>query len=84
MMNSSRSRGPEEKSHGISKGDRISLSELGRSHHPRYTGREGTVIGYSVYPSSLRIIWDELRTPVAIHRNYLQRVEEASSVADGN
>jgi hypothetical protein len=67
----------------VSKGSRVSLSEFGRSCHPRISDKKGTVVGQTQYPNSLRIIWDGSRWPVTIHRDYLQLLKEEVSNADG-
>jgi hypothetical protein len=59
----------------LAKGTRIQLSELGIIRTPEYAGRQGMVVGHTKFPNALRILWDHLRTPVAIHRDYLQSLE---------
>lgn len=56
------------------KGDRIRLSELGLSRHPHYAEREGTVVGWCVNPSGIRILWDGTGSPIAMYRDYLRPV----------
>jgi len=67
----------------LSKGDRVQLSELGCSRHPRDTKKIGTIVGNSQYPNSLRIAWDGSRWPVAVHREYLELLKDEISNADG-
>jgi hypothetical protein len=66
----------------LSEGDRVHLSELGRSRHHRDTKKKGTIVGRTQYPNSLRIVWDGSRWPIAVHRNYLQLLNEEVSNAD--
>jgi hypothetical protein len=75
-MSLSRSKSNEEEAPRFSKGDRVHLSELGRSRHPRDSEKKGTIVGQPQYPNGLRIIWDGSRCPVTIHRDYLQLLEE--------
>lgn len=82
-MNSYQSELNEDDARTLSKGDRVHLSELGCSRHPRDTEKKGTIVGNSQYPNSLRIVWDGSRWPVAIHRDYLQLLREEISKADG-
>jgi hypothetical protein len=82
-MSSFRSELNEGEAQRFSKGSRVSLSELGRSHHPRNPEKKGTIVGRTQYPNSLRIIWDGSRWPVTIHRDYLQFLKDEVLNADG-
>jgi hypothetical protein len=82
-MNFARANDREEKARRPSKGDRVHLSELGCARHPRNSGKEGTVVGHTQYPNSLRIVWDGSRWPITMHRDYLQLAGEDVSYADG-
>jgi hypothetical protein len=73
----------EDQALQLSKGDRVQLSELGCSRHPRNTKKIGTIVGNSHYPNSLRIVWDGSRWPVAVHREYLELLKDEVSNADG-
>ena len=81
-MNSSYSE-LDEDARQLSKGDRVHLSELGCSRHPRDSQKRGTIVGPTQYPNSLRVIWDGSRWPIPIHRDYLQLLKEEISNADG-
>lgn len=84
QMNSRRQSEPsEDQVLQLSKGDRVQLSELGCSRHPRNTNRIGTIVGNSQYPNGLRIVWDGTRWPVAVHREYLELLKDEISNADG-
>jgi len=82
-MNPSRSKSNEDDAIEFSIGDRVDLSELGRSRHPRDKEKKGTIVGQTLYPNSVRIIWDGSRWPVAVHRDYLQLLKEEISNVDG-
>jgi hypothetical protein len=73
----------EDQALRLSKGDRVQLSELGCSRHPRNTKKIGTIVGNSQDPNSLRIVWDGSRWPVAVHREYLELLKDEISNADG-
>jgi hypothetical protein len=60
----------------LSKGDRVHLSELGCSRHPRDSDKKSTIVGQTRYPNSLRTIWDGSRSPVTMHKDYLQFLKE--------
>jgi hypothetical protein len=81
-VNSSRPKSNEDDALKLSEGDRVHLSELGRSRHHRDTKKKGTIVGRTQYPNSLRIVWDGSRWPIAVHRNYLQLLNEEVSNAD--
>jgi hypothetical protein len=63
----------------LKQGDRVRLSELGLSRHPRYAGREARVIGACKNPSGVRVVWEKSRTPVAMHRSFLQPLDGRAS-----
>jgi hypothetical protein len=67
----------------LSKGDRVQLSELGCSRHPRNSSKIGTIVGNSQYPNGLRIVWDGSRWPIAVHREYLELIKDEISNAYG-
>jgi hypothetical protein len=84
QMNSRRqSETSEDQALQLSKGDRVQLSELGCSRHPRNTKKIGTIVGNSQYPNGLRIVWDGSRWPVAVHREYLEPLKVEISNVDG-
>jgi hypothetical protein len=81
-VNSSHPKSNEDDALKLSEGDRVHLSELGRSRHPRDTEKKGTIVGPTQYPNSLRIVWDGSHWPIAVHRDYLQLLNEEVSNAD--
>lgn len=54
-------------------GDRVRMSALGLQRHPKFSGREGLVVGMGS-PNSLRVKFDGLVTAQAIYRDYLVKV----------
>jgi hypothetical protein len=66
---------PEHDKQSLKQGDRVRLSELGMSRHPRYAGREARVVGGCKHPSGIRVVWEKTRTPVAMHNSFLQLIE---------
>lgn len=52
-------------------GERVRLSELGRSRHPRMPDVLGTVASGSSSPNSVSVLFDGRRSPVLPHRTYL-------------
>jgi hypothetical protein len=65
----------------LKQGDRVRLSELGMSRHPRYAGREARVVGGCKHPSGIRVVWEKTRTPVAMHKSFLQPLETAANAS---
>src|SRR5450755_1654412 len=74
QMNSRRqSETSEDEALPLSKGDRVQLSELGCSRHPRNTNKNGTIVGNSqLYANTVRLIWDGSRWPIVMHKEYLK------------
>jgi hypothetical protein len=68
-----------EQARPLREGDRVRLSEVGMSRYPRYAGREAQVVGGCRNPGSIRVVWEESRTPVAMHRSLLQPLDSAAS-----
>jgi len=56
-------------------GDRVRLSALGRNRHPKMLDVPGTVVKPTNSPSSIGVLFDGRRTPVRMHRAYLDRCE---------
>jgi hypothetical protein len=54
-------------------GDRIRLSELGRSRMTRIRSTTGKVVGFGRSETILRIVFDGSSYPVSIHSTYLER-----------
>jgi hypothetical protein len=66
---------PEDDKPPLMQGDRVRLSELGMSRYPRYAGREARVLGGCKNPSGIRVVWEQSRTAVAMHKSFLQLLE---------
>jgi hypothetical protein len=66
---------PEDDKPPLRQGDRVRLSELGMSRYPRYAGREARVLGGCKNPSGIRVVWEQSRTAVAMHKSFLQLLE---------
>ncbi len=55
-------------------GDRVTMSNVGRHRHPGYADLEGTIVGRSAYPSSVRVKFDCRKQVETFHRDYLELV----------
>jgi len=56
-------------------GTRFKLSKLGEARNPRLEkGAEGTIVGGSRYKSSLRVVIDGRKTPLSMHRDYIEPI----------
>lgn len=53
-------------------GDRVRLSELGRTRYP-HMSKSGTVVGYSNYATSVRIQFDGRQHCTLIHTSYVDK-----------
>ena len=56
----------------FSLGDRVRLSALGATRCPRLAGKTGTVVGRSIYVSSVAVLLDGNKSPRTIHGAYLE------------
>ena len=56
----------------LAPGDRVRMSMLGVERHPKYQGREGTIVGMGS-PNSFRVKFDDLVTIQGIYRDYLEK-----------
>ena len=65
----------------IRPGNRVTMSKLGRRRHPRYAGLEGTIVGRSAYPSSVRVKFEGRIQVETFHRDYLELVESSDARA---
>jgi hypothetical protein len=57
--------------HGFKVGDRVRLSELGRSRSWRMPDVAGKVIGFSGRATSVKVIFKGRTTPTTLHVSYL-------------
>lgn len=58
----------------ITIGARVKLSPLGATRCPRLADKEGVIVGAGRYQSTVRIIFDGLKSPTSLHRNYVELV----------
>jgi hypothetical protein len=63
---------------------RIRMSALGAARCPNLAGREGVVVGAGRYHSTVRVLFDDFRSPTSLHRTYIEPVagKEGSSSPD--
>jgi hypothetical protein len=55
-------------------GDRVQISALGASRCPRIADKTGTIVGRSVYVSCARVLLDGNKSPITVHRDYLEAI----------
>jgi hypothetical protein len=55
-------------------GARCRMSSLGLARNQRFAGKEGTVVGNSRLNSSVRVLFDGRKTPISLHRDYIEIV----------
>jgi hypothetical protein len=58
----------------ISKGARFRMSVLGAARNPRLAEKEGTIVGSSRLNSSLRVLFDGRKSPMSLHRDYIEQI----------
>jgi hypothetical protein len=57
------------------------MSALGAVRCPKFAGREGVIIGYGRYRSTVRIMFDGFKSPISLHSTYVEPVVEEESVS---
>jgi hypothetical protein len=64
--------------HTLRLGDRVCLSQLGKARVRRPTTETGTVVGVvgNHNPSTVRVLFDGLKTVKSIHRTYIVPLRE--------
>lgn len=57
------------------------MSALGATRCPNLAGREGVIVGSGRYRSTVRVIFDDFKSPTSLHSTYIEPVgeEERSS-----
>lgn len=55
---------------------RFKMSALGAARCPRLAERQGVIIGAGRYLSSVRVIFDGFKSPMSLHRDYVELVTE--------
>ena len=58
----------------ITKGIRVKLSPLGAARWPRLADKERVIVGAGQYQSTVRIIFDGLKSPTSLHRDYVEPI----------
>jgi hypothetical protein len=56
----------------IAIGARFRMSALGAARSPRLAKKEGTIVGASRINSSLRVLLDGSKSPISLHRDYVE------------
>jgi len=75
---------PPEERLGLLPQTRVRMSALGAVRCPNLAGKEGVVVGAGRYRSTVRVMFDDFRSPTSLHRTYIEPVagEESSSSRD--
>ena len=55
-------------------GARFRMSALGAARNPRLADKEGTIVGGSRLNSSLRVLFDGRKSPMSLHRDYIEQI----------
>lgn len=55
-------------------GARFRMSVLGAARNPRLAEKEGTIVGSSRINSSIRVLFDGRKSPISLHRDYIERI----------
>jgi hypothetical protein len=58
----------------IAIGARFRMSALGAARSPRLAKKEGTIVGCSRLNSSIRILFDGSKSPISLHRDYVEQI----------
>jgi hypothetical protein len=53
---------------------RFRMSILGKTRNPRLADKEGTIVGGSRINSSLRVLFDGRKSPISLHRDYIEQI----------
>ena len=64
----------------LSIGDRVRISVLGATRCPRLASKSGTIVGGSVYASSVSVRFDGNKSASTFHRDYVEAIARADSV----
>jgi hypothetical protein len=55
------------------------MSKRGAERCPRIADKHGTVVGGGYYNTVIRVLFDDSKSPVSLHRNYLEKVLPGSN-----
>jgi hypothetical protein len=58
----------------IAMGERVRMSALGAARSPRLAKKEGTIVGGSRLNSSIRVLFDGSKSPMSLHRDYVEQL----------
>jgi hypothetical protein len=58
----------------IAIGARFRMSALGAARSPRLAKKGGTIVGVSRINSSLRVLFDGSKSPISLHRGYVEQL----------
>lgn len=58
----------------IAIGARFRMSVLGAARSPRLAKKEGIIVGVSRVNSSLRVLFDGSKSPISLHRDYIEQL----------
>jgi hypothetical protein len=58
----------------IAIGTRFRLSALGAARNFHLANKEGTIVGGSRFNSSLRVLFDGRKSPMSLHRDYIEPI----------
>ena len=72
-----RTQAPIAQSTSLVTGTRIRMSELGAARCPRIAERTGVIVGRSHQNSSIRVLFDGSKSPVSLHRDYVEQISFA-------
>jgi len=61
-------------------GDRVRISALGASRCPRLANKTGTIVGGSIYTSSISVRLDGNKSSSAFHRDYVDVMTTADPI----
>jgi hypothetical protein len=62
----------------IAIGSRVRMSALGAARCPRLADREGIIVGGGRYSNSIRVLFDSSKSPVSLHRDYIEEILSGS------
>lgn len=69
------SRGKDRSSgNPITIGARFRMSVLGAARSPRLAKKQGTIVGASRLNSSIRVLFDGSKSPISLHRDYVEQL----------
>jgi hypothetical protein len=66
----------------IALGSPVRMSALGAERCPRIADKKGVIVGEGRYSNSLRVLLNGSKSPVSLHRDYIERdyIEQIPSV----